>query len=1496
MKTLSRYVLSIVVAMLLVVIANVAFASKMTLPSNLQLIESQAFYQDESIDEVVLPDGIERIESQAFAYSNLSRINLPSSLTYIDSSAFEGCWDTLFTGEENTYASSFCAYMGYPYVTYDVPVEEIRLQTDYIQMKVGETYNIITTVLPSNASQKKLNYYASDSGLSVTDTGTIYANEPGWSVVSIQTTDGSLRCVYLYVEIVDDLSISATADTRSIICNVTKPGGTIYIEGGVAPYSISYTWHADGYQNPQQVHWIDNINTDTVRWTCDPCNNHEGSFHVNITCTDSAGQTKTYTINGFNMRVDSTCTVSPAKAKVFTGERMTNGFKVTINGNYGPYYLSLRIMKNNVTYDEITIDNVASQYTWIPDALSDAGTYELYCYCSDETTGGSGRYIATLEVVVPVSSITLGKTSHTLNVGNTYTLSSSVSPSSAANKTLRWTSSNTSVATVSSSGVITAKAPGTATIKAIATDGSNVNASCTVTVKQPVTGISLSSNHSTLYLGSSLTTCNLTTSVSPSNATNKSVTWTSSNTSIATVNSSGKVTAVAAGTATITATAADGSGVKGTYKITVANYTAMTVNFGYIYVATETAGYMCEIRSPVRPNVYAGDLFLWDVDVSGGVKPYQMRYVIRSQIGLADLYDTGFVSYDCSEWVVPAGMPNSYQLYVEVKDATGSIVTLGDTLTSYMNWRIQCYPIPTSVTKYVEMKVGETYYISTGILNTVDYRTITNSNSAVVSNDGITLTANKTGTSTIKIMSDRFGVTETYYVTVLANKTTVSMSSTEIDLSVNGTKTLSASVSSAHSTSAGVTWKSSNTSVATVSSSGLVTGKGAGTAIITATANDGSGVAATCAVTVFTKPSVLSISYPISATMATTNYTVDAQIAGGKGPYTCLWTLYKGSVLTDSLTVSSVTTPSVSWNIGSFSSTGSYYVALKVTDAFGNSATQQTDLISVSSPSVKMTKITMSSSLSMKIGATSTLSTTIAPSNASNKTINWTSSNTAVATVNSSGVVTAKAAGSATITATAADGSGTKATCSVSVASKPTITFTSQPTAVTPSDYVTVSAKFSGGKAPYTVYWALFTNDVCSLQLMGYQNTTGTDSLDVGRLDVGTYKAELIVEDALGQTVTAYTKNIVSSNPAVGISSVSVPSSISSGSKLGTVAVYATGGELPINAKIEILNSSGTRLTQENISSNSRSLSYSPAYVFTTSGTYKVKVTLTDAAGSSATKTVSFTVTGGQVTQGPTPGISVGENGAVTFSWDGVPNAVEYDLYIFPGSVYPSDSTWSKHMSVEYLSADARNKTLSFSDGTYYVWMSAVGSGGSSWKYGNPVKFHVGKSSSEVKNTAEEIVEYALSFRGQNLRSRFGDEDWCTLFVHYCANYVNNESISRNGFVTGMLREMLDDDYQFILVRDKLWEKSKYCNPTSDEYIINKNYIPQKGDLVFIDNGNHYDGPDHIGFVVSATDALNIVTVEGNSSNKVSVNTYKNGDYGSIPMYIWGYVRPTYDQ
>ena len=157
---------------------------------------------------------------------------------------------------------------------------------------------------------------------------------------------------------------------------------------------------------------------------------------------------------------------------------------------------------------------------------------------------------------IAVSSVTLSRGSLELEVGQTETLSATVSPSDATNKTVSWSSSNSSVATVSG-GKVTAVAAGSATITATATAGGK-SATCTVTVKNKVvnvTGITLDPTSVTLTAGE---TASLTATVSPADATDKTVTWSSSKESVATVKD-GTVTAVAAGTATITAKAGDKS-------------------------------------------------------------------------------------------------------------------------------------------------------------------------------------------------------------------------------------------------------------------------------------------------------------------------------------------------------------------------------------------------------------------------------------------------------------------------------------------------------------------------------------------------------------------------------------------------------------------------------------------------------------------------------------------------------------------------------------------------------------------------------------------------------------------------------------------------------------------------------------------------------------------------------------------------------------------------
>lgn len=148
-------------------------------------------------------------------------------------------------------------------------------------------------------------------------------------------------------------------------------------------------------------------------------------------------------------------------------------------------------------------------------------------------------------------------------VGDVFSLNAIVTPEDATNKEIEWKSSNASVATVGD-GLVTAVAVGKATITVTTADGGKT-ASCTVNVSPlviPVASVSLKKDGAALaadasvevYVGDAVT---LEAVVSPDNADNKAVSWTSSETSVATV-AEGVVTAVAVGTSTITVTTADG--------------------------------------------------------------------------------------------------------------------------------------------------------------------------------------------------------------------------------------------------------------------------------------------------------------------------------------------------------------------------------------------------------------------------------------------------------------------------------------------------------------------------------------------------------------------------------------------------------------------------------------------------------------------------------------------------------------------------------------------------------------------------------------------------------------------------------------------------------------------------------------------------------------------------------------------------------------------------
>ena len=158
---------------------------------------------------------------------------------------------------------------------------------------------------------------------------------------------------------------------------------------------------------------------------------------------------------------------------------------------------------------------------------------------------------------VPVTSVALDKTSLTLPETKSYQLTAIIEPDNATDAGVTWSSSNASAATVSATGVVTGKKAGLAVITATSVADGSLSATCTVTVIEneiEPKSILLNRTSLTLLKGTEST---LAATVYPSDATYTGIIWMSSNSAIATVDNNGKVKAVAAGAAVITATVAD---------------------------------------------------------------------------------------------------------------------------------------------------------------------------------------------------------------------------------------------------------------------------------------------------------------------------------------------------------------------------------------------------------------------------------------------------------------------------------------------------------------------------------------------------------------------------------------------------------------------------------------------------------------------------------------------------------------------------------------------------------------------------------------------------------------------------------------------------------------------------------------------------------------------------------------------------------------------------
>ena len=270
------------------------------------------------------------------------------------------------------------------------------------------------------------------------------------------------------------------------------------------------------------------------------------------------------------------------------------------------------------------------------------------------TTSNSGISTSCTVTVTgnPITSVSLSPASTTMNVGETKTLTTSISPAQYAGA-LTWNSTNADVATVDNNGTITAKAPGTTVISV--TSDTNKTAQCTVTVKAPIKEISFSKPEITIVKGY---TEKLVPIISPTNTTD-TLSWLSSSTSYASVSSDGTVTANRVGTTTITVTAS--SGKKAYCVVNVVNPTtpvsSVTIDKSEVILTkTDTV----QLNATVLPSDATNKELTWTTTDESIASVNDNGIVTANGVGIATITATSNngMYHECIIKVVSASGPS----------------------------------------------------------------------------------------------------------------------------------------------------------------------------------------------------------------------------------------------------------------------------------------------------------------------------------------------------------------------------------------------------------------------------------------------------------------------------------------------------------------------------------------------------------------------------------------------------------------------------------------------------------------------------------------------------------------------------------------------------------------------------------------------------------------------------------------------------------------------
>ena len=506
------------------------------LPATLRSIGSYAFYNCDALTELTIPGNVWQIGSYAFYdCDSITKAVIPDSVTSLGSYAFYGC-DKLAEVDFGIGLTAIpdSAFRQIPALT---KVILPRFATTVAANAFAEDTKLREVTIPSTVTSIQTNSFSYPTKLTIYGIAGSYAEQHAKErKMTFVAVDGTKVDSIAFKQSVYEFSASGSG-------SYFIPEMEILPKESVEP--ITFTSSDES---------IATVNNGKVTF--------KGYGTATITATTASGKTAACTVK-INRAV-SGVRLDYSKLSLKTGE--TAALTATV-------------------YPSNAANKAVKWISSAPDVASVDQTGKITALKPGITTitveTEDGGYTATCNVtvidssIVSVTGVKLSATAAELTIGNSKQLTAAISPTNATNKGVTWSSSNTNVASVSSSGVVVAKGEGTATIT-VKTDDGGYTAACTIRVSKPspsvvaVTGVKLSAIGIELPVGGSK---RLSATITPSSATNKGVTWSSDNTSVAAVNASGLITAKGEGTATVTVRTDDG-GYTATCKITVVPVTA----------------------------------------------------------------------------------------------------------------------------------------------------------------------------------------------------------------------------------------------------------------------------------------------------------------------------------------------------------------------------------------------------------------------------------------------------------------------------------------------------------------------------------------------------------------------------------------------------------------------------------------------------------------------------------------------------------------------------------------------------------------------------------------------------------------------------------------------------------------------------------------------------------------------------------------------------------